>query len=591
MASRFYVTTPIYYVNDVPHLGTRYTTIAADVLARYHRLRGDETRFLTGTDEHGLKIAARGRGARHRAAGARRRDVARIPRDLAQARRRATTTSSAPPSRATRSARAGRCGSASPTARRHLPRPLRGLVLRRLRGYYTEKELEQPGNICPHPQEAGRAREGGDLLLPLSKYAGPLLDYYDANPEFVSPRAACNEVQELRRGRACRTSRVSRTTFTWGIPVPGDPRHVMYVWFDALTNYCTRARPRPRTPRAFWPPNACTSSARTSSASTPCTGRRSCWRPGFAKTSCPTQVYAHGFLTVDGQKMSQVAAQHREPDRAGRGVSPSVGADVLRYYLMRAIAFGQDGDFNIADCSQRYNAELGNALGNLLNRVLPFAAAVPEKGAAERARGGARRDVRGGAKAAAEAFDAVNPTRGAGARSGRCSRAANDYIDKAAPWAAKKADAARLGDHRRDRWSSCSRRQRDGRAGDARPWPTPCASSSASPPVSRRVGRDAVAVRPLPRARAGRRAPRAAQPIFPRFEKETERGDHRALRAERRPRRPAHDARPQRARPRRPRPRAARRRARGRASRGDHRLRRLRQARPAGRRWSSRPSA
>ena len=231
MANRFYVTTPIYYINDVPHLGTAYTTIAADVLARYHRLRGDETRFLTGTDEHGLKIQRVAAESGHGAAGVRRRDRRAASGSVAPARLRAATTSSAPPSRATRRA-CRSSGAACDANGRHLPRPLRGPLLRGLRGLLHREGARAAGQLCPHPQEARRdASRRRRYFFRLSTTQDELLAFYEKHPDFVQPDRPLQRGEELRARRASRTSRSRAPRSTWGIPVPDDPRarHVRVV--------------------------------------------------------------------------------------------------------------------------------------------------------------------------------------------------------------------------------------------------------------------------------------------------------------------------------------------------------------------------
>ena len=240
---------------------------------------------------------------------------------------------------------------------------------------------------------------------------------------------------------------VSRTTFTWGVPVPGDPEHVMYVWFDALSNYYTpmlghagataRVLARAsRAPRRQGHPAL----SRGVLAGVPDVAR-ACPRPAAA------QVFAHGFLTVNGQKMCKIAPQHRQ----ARSRSPMpFGVDTLRYYLMRAIAFGQDGDFNVKDLLARYNADLGNALGNLLNRVLKRSRSWTQGTSRRRAssrisRRALRLSCRPRREAAADAFDAVQPHRALEAI-WQVIGAANQYIDRAAPWAAsKRGDTLRTG--------------------------------------------------------------------------------------------------------------------------------------------------
>ncbi|WP_437983834.1 methionine--tRNA ligase [Sorangium sp. So ce117] len=452
MASRFYVTTPIYYINDVPHLGTAYTTIAADVLCRYHRLRGHESRMLTGTDEHGLKIqrAAEARGV---APGAHADEIAAVFRatwpKLGCAPDDFIRTSEPRHKKAVQELWS-RIKARGDIYLGHYE----GLYCVGCEAYYTEKDLEQPGNVCPLHKKPAESVKEESYFFRLSRYGDALLDYYKRNPTFVQPASRLNEVASFVR-EGLQDLSVSRTTFQWGIPVPDDPKHVMYVWFDALANYMTALR-EPEDNTRFWP------------ADVHLVGKdilrfHAVYWPafllsaGYSEAELPRQVFAHGFLTYSGQKMSKTLRNTISPVEVASALSEAaaaalpggpgaadVGVDVVRYCLMRAISFGQDGDFSLQDVLSRYGSELGNALGNLLNRVLPFAEEVPAKGASgplEEELAGAQRQA---AAAAATAFDANQPTRALDAI-WTVIAAANLYIDKAAPWVAKKTDPARLG--------------------------------------------------------------------------------------------------------------------------------------------------
>src|SRR5579883_1090274 len=248
--SRFYVTTPIYYVNDVPHIGTSYTTIVADVLRRYRALRGDDARFLTGTDEHGLKIERE----------AQERGVA----PLAFATQMSARFRDLWPKLEVRPDDFIRT-----TEKRH--EDLVQWLWREIdakgdlylgtyedwycvgcEGYKTEKELVQPGNICPlHNKPVERLKEE-TYFFRLSKYEKPLLDWYAKHPSFIEPETRRNEVVSFVQG-GLKDLSVSRTSFSWGVPVPGNPRHVMYVWFDALSNYWTALQASDET-KKYWPP-------------------------------------------------------------------------------------------------------------------------------------------------------------------------------------------------------------------------------------------------------------------------------------------------------------------------------------------------
>ena len=442
MASRFYVTTPIYYINDVPHLGSAYTTIAADVLARYHRLRGDGTLFLTGTDEHGLKIqrvaAEKGMEPQAYADGITEQFRATWPKLECASDDFIRTTEI----RHKASAQAlWQCIRDNPNK----PQPniylghYEGLYCVSCEAYYTEKELEQPGNVCPQHKKPVELVKEESYFFRLSAYADDLLAYYAAHPDFVQPPGRFNEVKSFVQSGLQDLS-LSRTTFQWGIPVPDDARHVMYVWFDALTNYRSALAGRDDR-EALW------------EQAVHLVGKdilrfHAVYWPAFlmaAGLAPPRHVFAHGFLTYNGQKMSKSLRNTVSPVALAEALSPRFGADVVRYCLLRAISFGQDGDFSIHDVLQRYASELGNTLGNLLNRVLPFAREPLPAGDL----GELERELLAvypvTARAIADAFDQLNPTAALTALWTLLARA-NEYIDRAAPWVAKKkGDAPRLG--------------------------------------------------------------------------------------------------------------------------------------------------
>ena len=441
MSSRFYVTTPIYYINDVPHLGSAYTTIAADVLARYHRLRGHETRFLTGTDEHGLKVqrVAAEQGTAPQAFA-----------DSISAKFRETwpLLACAPDDfiRTTEARHKRAVQDLWSTIRDNKNKPEPNIYLGHYEGYYcvgceayyTEKELEQPGNVCPQHKKPVEWVKEESYFFRLSAYADDLLAHYESHPDFVQPPGRFNEVKSFIKAGLQDLS-ISRTTFRWGIPVPDDARHVMYVWFDALTNYWS-ALTAPDDLRHLWP-------------AVHLVGKdilrfHAVYWPAFllaAGMPPPRHVVAHGFLTYNGQKMSKSLRNTVSPVALAQALSPRFGADVVRYCLMRAIAFGHDGDFSIHDVLQRYASELGNTLGNLMNRVLPFAREAPPRGAPGELESAFLDAYAPAVKAVGDAFDQQNPTAALTALWALLARA-NEYVDKAAPWAAKKkGDLARLG--------------------------------------------------------------------------------------------------------------------------------------------------
>ena len=454
---RFYVTTPIYYINDVPHLGTAYTTILADVIARYHRLRGQDTWSLTGTDEHGLKI--------ERAAAERGMPPSEFADAAAQPFRDMWPQLACEFDDFIRT-----------TAPRHkaavqeLWRRVRahgdlylgkyeGWYCVRCEAYYTERDL-LPGNLCPdHKAPAERLAEPS-YFFKLSEYQDRLLKFYEDHPEFVLPAGRMNEVKSFVKGGLEDIS-VSRTTFKWGIPVPDDEAHVMYVWFDALGNYWSALQaPEDRT--AYWPPDVHLVGKdilRFHAVYWPAF----LMAAGFELDQLPKHIFAHGWLTVNGEKMSKTLRNAVTPtvlleefekalsDQMDAPQARAIGADTMRYYLARAVAFGQDGDFNLHDLIQRYNSELGNALGNLMQRVLAQSARhtddqVPARDAA--LANDAERDLEQafaiGATTAGEYLSVYQPQRAADSV-WKAIDAANRYIDTRAPWAlAKEGKTAEL---------------------------------------------------------------------------------------------------------------------------------------------------
>lgn len=439
MPRRYYVTTPIYYINDLPHLGSAYTTIAADVMCRYQRLRGAEAHFLTGTDEHGLKI--------QREAESRGVTPIALADEISKTFRETWPKLGCIADDFIRTTEERHKKAAQALWQKIADHgdiylgAYEGLYCVGCEAYYTDKELTQPGNLCPIHRRAVETVKEESYFFRLSKYQDRLLAYYARTPSPVQPASKLREVTSFVE-EGLRDLSVSRTTFSWGIPVPGDPRHVMYVWFDALSNYRT-ALTAPDDRLRFWPPNlhlVGKDILRFHTVYWPAF----LMAAGFADDELPQQIFAHGFLTYGGQKMSKSLRNTIQPVALADALSPTVGVDVLRYCLMRSISFGQDGDFSIDDVLARYSADLGNALGNLLNRVLPFADSIPEKGSAGPLEDELAAAYRQRSAAAAAAFDAVSPTR-ALEEIWALLAAANYYVDKAAPWAAKKTDPARLG--------------------------------------------------------------------------------------------------------------------------------------------------
>jgi len=373
MPDKFYLTTPIYYVNARPHIGHTYTTIVADAIARRQRSLGIDTWFLTGTDEHGQKIERSAESA-----GCTPQEFA----DKVSAEFRALWD---------------RMGlTYNDFIRTTEPRHQRAVqnlfALLRDRGFiykgsytgqycvFDELYVEAPpGAPCP---DCGRPTETvseENYFFKLSAFERPLLEYYTAHPEFIRPETRRNEVIAFVKS-GLRDLSVSRTSFNWGIPVPGDEKHVIYVWLDALANYITAlgwGSDDDAKYRKFWP------------ADLHLVGKEiirfhCVYWPAFlmaAGLPLPHSVHAHGWLLFEESKMSKsrgniVRAETilegfgaLKPD-ASKAEQDLFGADALRYFLMREVVFGQDGSFSFDALVQRYNSDLANGYGNLVSRTL-----------------------------------------------------------------------------------------------------------------------------------------------------------------------------------------------------------------------------
>jgi methionyl-tRNA synthetase len=370
----FYITTPIYYPNDVPHIGHAYNAVATDFIARYHRLRGEAVFHLTGTDEHGLKLqrAAEAAGMEPKAwvdqMEPRWREVwARLdiayddyirttePRHVAAVRRLLQTVHD--------------------NGRDDIYLDVyEGLYCVSCELYYTEDELID--GKCPiHDRPVERMREE-NYFFRLSAYADRLLAWYEEDPSRVEPETRRNEVLSLIRG-GLQDFSISRTNFDWGIPLPWDPNHVCYVWFDALTNYITAAGYGSDEERfaRVWPANV-------HLVGKDILRQHAIYWPAMLMAGGvepARQVWAHGFLTVGGKKMSKTNATGIHPFE----LIDHFGVDSYRYYFMREMQFGQDGSFSWESMVDRHNSDLANGLGNLASRVLAmlgsyFDGAVPE---------------------------------------------------------------------------------------------------------------------------------------------------------------------------------------------------------------------
>jgi methionyl-tRNA synthetase len=359
VARRYYITTPIFYVNDAPHIGTAYTTITADALARWHRLVGDEVFFLTGTDEHGLKM--------QRAAAA--NGLTPVEQADRYSARFVETWESLDITnddfiRTTEERHHLAVGKLMQAAydNGYIERgTYEGLYCVHCEAYYVEADLVD-GNLCPiHHRPVELLRED-NYFFKLSAFTDRLLAWFDDDPAVVIPESKRNEAIGLIR-QGLKDVSVSRTSIDWGVPVPWDPAHVFYVWYDALINYATAAGYGADEPRfATWWPEVHHIIGKDILRFHCVYWPALCMAAGIDP---PKQVAVHGFLLVGGAKMSKTALNQIAP----ADLLPTFGVDGYRYHFLRDQAFGPDGDFSFEGMVARYNADLANNLGNLLNRV------------------------------------------------------------------------------------------------------------------------------------------------------------------------------------------------------------------------------
>ncbi|MDD5382234.1 MAG: methionine--tRNA ligase [Candidatus Margulisbacteria bacterium] len=364
MANKFYLTTPLYYVNDVPHIGHAYTTIAADVLARYKRGQGFDVHFLTGTDEHGQKVwkAAEAQGKKPQ------QFVDEIVGRFQSAWRTLGITYD------------DFIRTTEPRHEQTVQKIFKKLLQQgdiykgEYEGWYcvpcetfwAEGELTEDTEerkLCP---DCGRVT---DLLkeetyyFKLSNYQTKLEDYLKANPDFVQPQSRWNEVfQFVKQG--LKDLSITRTAFPWGVAVPDDPKHVVYVWFDALINYISAIGYLQDEAKfkKWWPADVHLMGkeiVRFHAVTWPCMLMA-------LGIDLPKKIFGHGWWTVEGKKMSKSKGNVVDP----LALAKEYGVDVVRYFILREVPFGVDGDFSMKSFINRYNADLANDLGNLLSRIL-----------------------------------------------------------------------------------------------------------------------------------------------------------------------------------------------------------------------------
>jgi methionyl-tRNA synthetase len=354
--SKYYLTTPIYYTNGLPHIGHTYSTIVCDTIRRYKRMRGYDVVMTTGTDEHGINV--------ERSAAKAGRSPQDFVDEMAAEWRRTWEDF-------------GIQGDEFIRTTEVLHAQTVQWIFQRCReagyiykGHYTGQYCifdnayvpdAAPGDLCP---DCGRPTETvteENYFFKLSAFQGVLLDLYAKHPEFIQPEARRNEVLSFVAG-GLKDLSITRTTIRWGIPVPGEAPHVFYVWFDALTAYLSAVGGRDYAARGYWP------------ADLHLVGKEiirfhAVYWPAFllaAGLPIPKQIWAHGWLLMESSKMSKSKGNVVRP----RPIVSVLGMDALRYFLLREVVFGQDGNFSYDALVTRYNADLANGLGNLASRTL-----------------------------------------------------------------------------------------------------------------------------------------------------------------------------------------------------------------------------
>jgi methionyl-tRNA synthetase len=438
----FYVTTPIYYVNDAPHIGHAYTSLACDVLARFKRLDGFDVMFLSGTDEHGQKVA--------KAAADAGVDPQSFTDKVSQNFRallKVLNISNDDFIRTTEERHKKACQALWDELFKRGEIYLgkyEGWYAVRDEAYYGEDELKEGPDgkkIAPSGAPCEWVEEPS-YFFKLSAWGDRLLKFYDENPQFILPHTRRNEVISFVKS-GMRDLSVSRTATTWGVPVPREPKHVMYVWLDALTNYMTAVgypNTQAESYKKFWP------------ADLHMVGKdilrfHAVYWPAFlmaAGLPLPKRVFAHGWWTNEGQKISKSLGNVIDPYE----LLKTYGLDQTRYFLMREVSFGSDGDFSRAAVVRRINGDLANGIGNLAQRTLsqvakncgskvpnPSALTQADKTLLEAAEGlliqvRQEMDVQAFHKALDHIWAVIAQ--------------ADRYVDEQAPWALKKTDTARM---------------------------------------------------------------------------------------------------------------------------------------------------
>ena len=358
----YYITTPIYYVNDYPHIGHAYTTVACDAAARYQRLQGREVYFLTGSDEHGEKIEKSAKENGETPIELADRVVERLKLLWQQMNMSHDDFIRTTEERHVRGAKL--LFETVQSAGDIYLGEYEGWYCVPCEAYWTETQLLE-GNKCPSCSRPTEKLKESSYFFRMSKYGDKLLEHIKNNPNFIQPVSKRNEVVSFVE-QGLRDLSISRTSFNWGIPVPGDEKHIIYVWFDALSNYMTAVgygdNKNAASFEKWWP------------ATFHVVGKdilrfHAVYWPTFlmaAGLPLPKTVYAHGWWTVEGDKMSKSKGNFVDPFE----MVEKYGADAFRYFLLRAFSFGQDGDFSQQTFINTVNSDLANDLGNLTSRSM-----------------------------------------------------------------------------------------------------------------------------------------------------------------------------------------------------------------------------
>jgi methionyl-tRNA synthetase len=362
--STFYITTPIYYVNDKPHIGHAYTTIACDIIARYNKLLGNDVYFLTGTDEHGQKVEKAAKAAALKP----QEFVDKMSKNFQDL----VSFLNCEISDFIRTTDGRHIKASQALWKKLLDNNqiylsnYEGWYSVRDEAFYAENELTKKDDkyIAPSGAEVEWIKEES-YFFKLSEWRDKLIDFYEKNPNAIKPQSRFNEVLSFIKGDLKDLS-ISRTTFKWGVPVPNNDKHVMYVWVDALINYITSIGypdTNNKNFKKYWP-------------GLHVIGKdilrfHSVYWPAFlmaADLEPPTRVFAHGWWTNEGEKISKSLGNVIDPYE----VISNYGLDQIRFFLFREVPFGNDGDFSKESIAQRINADLSNNFGNLVQRICSF---------------------------------------------------------------------------------------------------------------------------------------------------------------------------------------------------------------------------